>query len=97
MVNEMFPPKNILFPTDFSERSAAVAPMVVGFARRFNANLTLLHIAPLFPDRSPAERRFTMDTFATVELAGLVAERMISVSRPTSSPNAPGHGVPTWL
>ena len=76
----MFPPKNILFPTDFSERSAAVAPMVVEFVRRFHANLTLLHVPPLFPERSPVEHRLTMDAFATIEFAGLRVERMILAS-----------------
>jgi nucleotide-binding universal stress UspA family protein len=73
----MFPPKNILFPTDFSDRSAAVAPMAAEFARRFDSNLTLLHVAPLFPEGSPEGRRLLMDAFATVELAGLGTERVI--------------------
>src|ERR1700726_2384370 len=73
----MFPPKNILLPTDFSDRSAAVAPMAAEFARRFDSNLTLLHVAPLFPEGSPEVRRLLMDAFATVELAGLRTERII--------------------
>ncbi len=73
----MFPPKNILFPTDFSDRSAAVAPMAAEFARRFDADLTLLHIAPLFPEGSPEARRLLMDAFATIELGGLRTERVL--------------------
>jgi len=73
----MFPPKNILFPTDFSGRSATVAPMAAEFARRFDSNLTLLHVAPLFPDGSPEARRLSMDAFAAAELAGLRTERVI--------------------
>jgi nucleotide-binding universal stress UspA family protein len=77
MTRKMLPPKNILFPTDFSDRSAAVAPMAAEFARRFDSNLTLLHVAPLFPEGSPEGRRLLMDAFATTELAGLRTERMI--------------------
>ena len=42
----MYPPKKILFPVDFSQRSAAIAPMVADFAHRFHAALTLLHVLP---------------------------------------------------
>jgi nucleotide-binding universal stress UspA family protein len=51
--------------------------MAAEFARRFDSNLTLLHVAPLFPEESPEGRRLLMDAFATVELAGLVTERVI--------------------
>jgi nucleotide-binding universal stress UspA family protein len=40
----MFPPKKILFPVDFSERSVAAARMVETFAGHFQAELTLLHV-----------------------------------------------------
>src|SRR5579864_2661322 len=73
----MFPPKNILFPTDFSDRSAAVAPVAAEFARRFDADLTLLHIAPLFPEGSPEARRLLIDAFAAIEISGLRTERVI--------------------
>jgi len=46
MTRKMFPPKNILFPTDFSDRSAAVAPMAAEFVRRFDSNLTPPYRAP---------------------------------------------------
>jgi len=73
----MFPPKNILFPTDFSARSTAVVPMAAEFARRFNADLTLLHVAPLFPEGSPEAQTSVMNTFALSELADVRTERMI--------------------
>ena len=73
----MFPPKNILFPTDFSDRSVAVAPMAAEFARHFDADLTLLHVAPLFPEGSPEAQRLLMDAFATIELSGLRTKRVI--------------------
>jgi nucleotide-binding universal stress UspA family protein len=35
--------RHILFPVDFSDRSAAAQPLVTAWARRFNAKVTLLH------------------------------------------------------
>src|SRR5215471_9816594 len=35
--------KNILFPTDFSERARAIVPHVRAACERFDARLTLLH------------------------------------------------------
>ena len=35
--------RNILFPVDFSERSRSAAPFVAAMARRFDADVTLLH------------------------------------------------------
>lgn len=69
----MYPPKKILFPTDFSERSAALAPIVVEFTRRFNAALTLLHVALLEEEQSP-DVRLRIDAFAAIELAGARTE-----------------------
>src|SRR5580658_8672250 len=40
----MFPPKRILFPVDFSERSSDAARMVETFAGHFQAEVTLLHV-----------------------------------------------------
>jgi nucleotide-binding universal stress UspA family protein len=40
----MTPFDTLLFPVDFSERSAGAAPAVANFARRFRAELTLLHV-----------------------------------------------------
>src|SRR5271165_1963796 len=80
MPTTVFPPKHILFPVDFSGRSATAAPMAAEFARRFDAELTLLHIAPLFPEGSPEGRRLLMDGFATIELAGLRTKRVMICS-----------------
>jgi len=40
----MFPPKKILFPVDFSERSVAAARMVETFVGHFQSELTLLNV-----------------------------------------------------
>ena len=40
----MFPPKKILFPTDFSDRCTGAAHFVEAVAGRFDAELTLLHV-----------------------------------------------------
>ena len=44
MFPQMFPPKRILFPVDFSERCTDAARMVETFAGHFQAELTLLHV-----------------------------------------------------
>jgi nucleotide-binding universal stress UspA family protein len=36
--------RHILFPVDFSEQSKAVAPFVLSMARRFHADVTLMHV-----------------------------------------------------
>ena len=41
--------RRILFPVDFSERCAAVAPCVEAMVRRFGAELTVLHVVDLPP------------------------------------------------
>ncbi len=47
----MFPPKRILFPVDFSDRCEAVVPTVEAFARKFESELTLMHVmSPIPPD-----------------------------------------------
>jgi nucleotide-binding universal stress UspA family protein len=40
----MFQLRHILFPVDFSERSSAAAPFVAAVARRFDSDVTLLHV-----------------------------------------------------
>ena len=40
----MFPPKKILFPVDFSERSVGASHFVEAMAGRFEAELVLLHV-----------------------------------------------------
>ncbi len=52
--------KNILFPTDFSERSAAALPYAAVIARRYGAKVYLAHVVaePLVPTPAiPAPRR----------------------------------------
>lgn len=44
-----FPPKKILFPVDFSERSVGASRFVEALAGRFDAELVLLHVAELVP------------------------------------------------
>jgi len=62
----MFPPKRILFPVDFSERSEAVVPTVEAFARKFESELTLMHVIPPIP---PDDRVYApgaqLEAFAT--------------------------------
>src|SRR5690349_11843318 len=41
--------RHILFPVDFSERSQAVRPYVIYFARQFHARLTLINVVQLPP------------------------------------------------
>jgi nucleotide-binding universal stress UspA family protein len=41
--------ESILFPVDFSERSAAAAPFAAGFAGHFHSRLTLLHVVEIPP------------------------------------------------
>jgi len=41
--------RHILFPVDFSERSKAVRPYVMSFARQFHARLTLVNVVQLPP------------------------------------------------
>src|SRR4051812_44509066 len=42
-----FAPRKILVPTDFSPSAAAAADAAVALARRFEAQVTLLHALPL--------------------------------------------------
>ena len=44
-----FPPKKILFPVDFSERSMGASRFVEVLGGRFDAELILLHVAELVP------------------------------------------------
>jgi len=44
-----WPPKRILFATDFSETSLHALPFALSLAEEYQAALTLLHVAPLVP------------------------------------------------
>ncbi len=46
--------KNILFPTDFSERSAAALPYAAAVARRYQAKVYLAHVVMMEPAVAPA-------------------------------------------
>ena len=74
---KMFPPKRLLLPVDFSRHSIAVARMAAEFAQRFHSQLTVLHVAPLFPEGTASIRRSWLDTFAATELDGLQPERLL--------------------
>jgi nucleotide-binding universal stress UspA family protein len=76
----MFPPQRILFATDFSEHSAAIAPMGAKFAARFGSELIVMHVAPLFPERSAEPQLSRLDAFASCELAELRVERVLLAS-----------------
>lgn len=74
----MFPPKKILFPVDFSERCASVAPMAETFTRRFQSELTLLHVLPpeaLDVPFTPAQA--ALETFAAHKLAGIETKQVL--------------------
>jgi|SRR5579884_2601196 len=69
----MFPPKNILFPVDFSERCRGGGRLVEIFAGHFEAEITMLHVVepPTYSDiaidNTPA---------AEAELAGFMCDEM---------------------
>ena len=68
----MCPPKKILFPVDFSQRSAAIAPMVADFAHRFHAALTLLHVLPEnAEDEQRIEAQEDLNVFADSHFQGM--------------------------
>ena len=68
----MYPPKKILFPVDFSQRSAAIAPMAAGFAHRFHAALTLLHVLPEnAADEQRIEAQEDLNVFADSHFQGM--------------------------
>ena len=74
----MFPPKKILFPVDFSERCASVAPMAETFTRRFQSELTLLHVLPpeaLDVPFTPAQA--ALETFVAHKLAGIETKQVL--------------------
>jgi nucleotide-binding universal stress UspA family protein len=72
--------KKILLPVDFSDRSWLVVPMAAEFARRFEAEITLLHLAPLFPDRGPDAERERLTDFGALHLAEIKAHRRVLMS-----------------
>lgn len=82
----MFPPRTILFPVDFSERCAAMAPVVGAIAERFGASLILLNAAPLVDSAygvpmvdvlGPAEEQ--MSRYMVEEFARISVERIVTI------------------
>jgi nucleotide-binding universal stress UspA family protein len=68
----MYPPKKILFPIDFSQRSAAIAPMVRDFVRQFHAAPTLLHVLPEdATDEQRIEAQEDLNVFADSHFQGM--------------------------
>jgi nucleotide-binding universal stress UspA family protein len=55
--------KHILFPYDFSERSAAATPFVADMARRFGARVTLLSVVPPVWQNSSSEPKAVATLF----------------------------------
>jgi hypothetical protein len=68
----MFPPKKLLLPVDFSAHSGPATAMAAAFARRFDAQLTMLHVAPQFPERAPGIRRSCWTSLAKWKWADYV-------------------------
>jgi nucleotide-binding universal stress UspA family protein len=68
----MYPPKKILFPIDFSQRSAAIAPVVANFARQLHAAPTLLHVLPEDAiDEQRIEAQEDLSVFADSHFSGM--------------------------
>lgn len=79
--------KRILFPVDFSARCKITAPHVAYYARRFEAEIVLLH-AEVFPVEpyvwEPQTERLTrmLAEFLVDELAGLTVDRHVTKGDP---------------
>jgi nucleotide-binding universal stress UspA family protein len=54
--------------------------MAAEFARRFDSQLTILHVAPLFPEGTPEIQRSWLDQFGETEVGGLRVERVLLCS-----------------
>lgn len=89
--------KQILFPVDFSERTCSAAPFVAEFAKRFQAQVTLMSVAPplwyaamgdvgtpvyIDPEELRADLQARLDGTLVKELAGLTVERVAEVGDP---------------
>src|SRR5438045_2756292 len=79
----MFPPKNILFPVDFSDRCSEAARMAENFTERFHAKLTMLHaVEPItigveyaYDAVTPAQA--LLDTYLLEEFQHLPIDRVL--------------------
>jgi nucleotide-binding universal stress UspA family protein len=74
----MLPIEHILFPYDFSERSARTAPLVRSLAQRLGASVTLLHVIAPGTLEEPAHCA-ELNRVATEGLPGV---RVTATSRP---------------
>jgi nucleotide-binding universal stress UspA family protein len=79
--------KRILFPVDFSARCKIAARYVASYARRFEADVTLLHVEGLRmephvwqPQTEPLARM--LDEFLVDEFAGLKVQRHVTKGDP---------------
>jgi nucleotide-binding universal stress UspA family protein len=95
----MFPPKRILFPVDFSERCAGVAPMAAAFARKFESELMLIHVKnPALIDRSGLGPESKLKFFAArEEFKGLNIRTMMPLGDPAAEIIRFAHDVKTDL
>ncbi len=83
----MFPPRKILFPVDFSERSLAVIPTAEAFARKFDAELTLMHVknpAAVYDPAMKPETRLN-DFAACLAFQGLQVKTTLSCGDPADA------------
>ncbi len=81
----MFDPRRMLFPVDFSEPSAAMAPLVAALARRFHAGLTLLHVLPTNPtDEHRNQAQEDLSAFAWPHFAGMSTSQAILEGDPAT-------------
>ncbi len=89
--------KHILFPTDFSERTCGAAPFVESMAKRFQAQVTLMTVAPplwyaamgdvgtpvyIDPEELRADLQSRLERTLVKEFAGLHVERVAEVGDP---------------
>jgi nucleotide-binding universal stress UspA family protein len=81
----MFPPKRILFPVDFSERSSAVVPTVEAFARKFESEVTLLHVENPIPVEGASSPETVLEALASrPEFSGVNVRTRIAIGDPAS-------------
>ena len=98
--------KHILFPTDFSERTCAAAPFVEAMAKRFQAQVTLMSVAPplwyaamgdvgtpvyVDPEELRADVQARLERTLDREFAGLKVERVAEIGDPAEEITSYAH------
>ena len=78
----MFSLRNILLPTDFSPRCAAVARHAIALAGRFHSSLTLLHVTAPGEEAAGRER---LAGFLAGEFGDLAAARLVVPGEPAET------------